>query len=144
MPYSTEVAVSFPLAPEAVYRELINLKRHPLWSSGMVRISRTGPMKVGLHYTATHMVLGREQTSAVEVIQLQENRAIKLRNDTGEIIFTILFRLIPKGKHQTEVICTLEFELIGLALTFARPVIESMAKTRLQGDLETLRAILET
>jgi carbon monoxide dehydrogenase subunit G len=144
MLYTTSVTVTFPQLSERVYEGLIDLDRHPLWNSGMVSLSRSGKMTVGLHYETKSVVLGRTTVAAVEVTQLLENRVVKLRSDTGEIPFSAHFELKPKASGGTTVTCTLEFELAGLALTLARPAIESMAKSRVRGDLEMLRAILSS
>jgi hypothetical protein len=108
-----------------------------------VSISHTGRMREGLRYEVKGMIAGGKVTaSEIEVVRLIPNQEIEVVNYAGLVAYRGMYRLVPRGPHETEVICTLKFEFQNYVLDLARPVIEAMAGARLRGNLEALRAIL--
>jgi uncharacterized protein YndB with AHSA1/START domain len=141
-PYVSVINVEFQSPREQVYRALTALGSFPIWVSGMIRISHTGPMTEGLRYFTENTVAGTTSRYDLEVKQLVPNRRIVLVSEAGLISFTAEYDLddIPEGG--TLVTCQIRFRLQNFVLNLARPAIESMAKARIQADLEGLNIIL--
>jgi hypothetical protein len=142
MVYTTTISVDFPFSRERVYKELIDLGRYPLWNNGMAEISDTAPMKEGMQFTSKNIVVGQENVARITVEKLIPNKEIQMHSDTGIIAFKVRYELLETDNNQTRLVCSLRFELTGIALNFAHGVIESMAKTRLKGNFETLRELM--
>lgn len=140
--YSAQVKVTFHTSRAKAFAGLTDLKRYPLWNSGMVEILFDGMMREGMSYQSKSIVVGQENSTTVQVVRMVKNELIQLQSTGGAIPFTAEYQLTAKANEETEVGCTLQFELKGIALKFAHSVIESMAKTRIKGDLETLRALV--
>jgi uncharacterized protein YndB with AHSA1/START domain len=142
MAYESTINVRIGAAPERVYAELTDLARYPLWNSGMVQITPECRMEIGLQFESKSVVLGRTNHAFVDVIALEKNQLVHLKSKTGMVQFDALYALIAEG-GETNVSCTLTFELKGLTLNFAHSVVEMMAQARIKGDLETLGALIK-
>lgn len=99
-------------------------------------------MREGQHFHTESIVMGRVNRAEVTVVRLTPNREIELRSQTGLVSYQAVFSLAAVAGG-TQVTCGLQFELRGLILDLGRPVIESMAKSRVQADLQTLQLLLE-
>lgn len=142
MTYNVTVTVLFPVSIAKAFDSLSELRRYPLWNSGMVSILYDGAMREGMQYVSKSIVVGKENTATVRIDRFIKNESIKLSSTSGAIPFSAEYRLLAVSDHETEVLCELQFALKGIVLNFAPAVIESMAKSRIRGDLETLRALI--
>ncbi len=142
MIYNTTIKVTFPFPAEMLYAALTDLSRYPLWNSGMISVKPQVNMHEGLLFKSTSIVLGQKNHSVVEVVKLDPDKTIEIKSQSGAIPFVARYDLASLGDQSCEVMCVLEFEITGITLKFALPVIQSMAKARLTGDLETLKALL--
>jgi hypothetical protein len=108
----------------------------------MVRISHTGPMKPGLVYQTTSVVMGMTNNATVEVVELKPDELIVLASKAGLVGFKGEFELTEAGPNSCTVVCRLDFVFSKAVFNLAQPVVETVAKNRIESDLETLRAIL--
>ncbi|MDF2461672.1 MAG: hypothetical protein K0S68_1075 [Candidatus Saccharibacteria bacterium] len=114
-----------------------------MWVSGMLRISHTGTMTEGLRYYTENTVAGTVSRYDIEVTELIPNKRIVLVSETGMITFTADYDLVDAPEGGTHVTCRLRFKFRNFVLNLARPAIESMARARVQTDLEGLNIILK-
>jgi ribosome-associated toxin RatA of RatAB toxin-antitoxin module len=142
MSFLSTTSVVFPLSAEAVFRELSMLDQYPLWNSGMISISKRGPMHEGMLFETASVVLGQTIKSLVEVKHLVPNQEIELVNNTGAITYWALFRFIETSPDHTEVTFTIRFEFKSIVLNLAKPTVEATAANRTKGDLEFLRGLM--
>lgn len=143
MNYFATIKLIFPVATEVLFTELINLNRYQLWNSGLISVSPKIIMKQGLRYKTQSLGVGRVNEAVVVVEQLIKNRALVLTSDSGIISFKTSYVFRETALGTSELTCNLSFDLKRVTLKFAQPVIESMAKARIKGDLETLKALIE-
>lgn len=113
-----------------------------LWNTGVIHISSTGKMTEGMLYETRSAALGQQITAKIRVDRLSEPEQIVIHNDTGAVVFMVTYDLLSKPRNHCHLVCTMDFDLKGIAWQFAHPVIESIAKTRLSSDLQTLRTLL--
>lgn len=109
----------------------------------MISISKKGQMTENMLFETESAVMGRVTRSSIEVVKLESPKTIEMINNAGAIAYHAMYRLISETPGETEVVCMLQFELKSLALNLARPLIEGMAESRLRGNLELLKLLLE-
>lgn len=144
MSYIATIPVSFKSPRHAVYESLIDMGNFPMWVSGMVRISNTGRMTQGLRYSTENMIVGQISRSELLVSELIPDERIVLVSESGLISFRAVYELRDNATGGTDVVVVLKFAFENFVLNLARPAIESMAKARVQADLEMLNVILNT
>jgi uncharacterized protein YndB with AHSA1/START domain len=142
MTYILTVPVHCGCPRSRVYGALVNLKTHPLWNSGMTRISDDGVMYEGMHYEVETAVMGQTSRHDVEVVRLVPDKLVGLFNDSGMVRFQLEYRLADAPDGGTDVTCSFNFQLHNFVLNLGRAAIEEMAETRMRSDLETLCTIL--
>jgi hypothetical protein len=99
-------------------------------------------MSVGLKYFTESLVVGTVSRYDLLVAELVPDRRIVLISESGIITFTSEYELIDGADGGTEVTCVLRFAFKNFVLNMARPAIESMAKSRMQTDLELLNLMM--
>jgi hypothetical protein len=87
--------------------------------------------------------VGQITRSSIEVIKVESPKTIEMINNAGAIAYHSMYRLISEAPGETEVVSMLQFDIKSLVLDLARPVIEAMAESRLRGNLEMLKVLLE-
>jgi ribosome-associated toxin RatA of RatAB toxin-antitoxin module len=142
MSYSAIIPVEFPYPRPKVYEALCDLGSYPQWNSGMISISHLGRMQVGLEYTTKSSVLGKINKSTVRVVEMIPDESIVLDSLAGLIKFRATFQLRELTPGSCALTCSLKFEFSQAVFDLARPVIESIAETRIRTDLEVLRSSL--
>ncbi len=113
-----------------------------MWISGLVRVSNTGRMTEGLRYFSESTVVGQVSRYDLLVSELIPDRRIVLLSESGMISFRATYDLADNAEGGTDVVCVLKFAFENFVLHLARPAVESMAKARMQADLEMLSIIL--
>lgn len=142
MSYLSTISVTLPLPAEELFRELTTLDNYPMWNSGMISISKKGPMHEGMLYETESVVVGQRIKSLVEVKRLVKNQEIELINNTGAITYWALFRLHEAGSGETEVAFTIRFEFKSFILNLAKQTIEATAAQRIKNDLKLLGILM--
>ena len=142
MNYGISVSTIFDIDSKSVFDALCFLDDFPLWHSGMISVSKKGFLKENMLYSTQTVVLGEMNLASVEVTRYEPNSTLELVNNSGIVKYHQLYKLISESPNQTEVVCMMQFDLKTISSNLARPVIENMAETRLQGDMETLRSLL--
>lgn len=137
--YVVSLALKFGCTPERVYELLTDLSTHRRWNKGLIAVSSSERMTTGLHYQTESALVGDAvQRAEIEVVKLVPNKYVELNNEAGLIAYRVTYDLSPLA-NGTMLTCTVQFDVRNFVLNLARPAIESMARSRLQGDLETLR-----
>lgn len=108
----------------------------------MISISHTGLMTESMHYSTETYVSGLINRSEITITRVHPNRMIELYSDTGAIHYRVLYNLVSLSDEETELICTVRFDLHGILMKVTGPVIESMARLRLENDLKSLREMM--
>jgi uncharacterized protein YndB with AHSA1/START domain len=142
VPYVTTIPVTFFSPRHVVYEALTDLGNSPLWINGILRISITGRMSEGLRYHTENLVVGSVSRYNILVNELVPDERIVLVSESGLISFRMTYQLSDQDDGGTKVVCILKFAFENFVLNLARPAVESMAKARIQSDLETLKTIL--
>jgi len=114
----------------------------PRWTSGMQTVTKTsdGPIGVGTTYHSTAKILGRRLEGDAEITAFEADRRIAVR---GAVPFpvTISYALEPVADG-TRVVQTIHAEPGGF-FKLAQPILPTMLKRQGQGDLDTLRDLME-
>lgn len=136
------VSAFIAASPARVFEWLTDLDRMPLWSSGLLEVKRRGKMQPGIVFETRSNVMGQVTSATAEVRSLTPERELELINNTGAILYRAVYRLIPSD-DQTELILWCQIEPRSRVFQLARPLIESLAATRLQADMNMLKALIE-
>ena len=109
----------------------------------MLRVSDDGPLREGLIFESESVLMGNHHNVArIHVSRMLENEEIEMVNEAGAISYRAMYRIIANSPQECELICTIRFEIHNFVLDLARAAIESMARTRLQHDMERLRELI--
>ena len=136
------VSITIAAAPEVIFEWLTDLGRYPLWNAALREVGRKGKMHEGMIVPMKSSVMGKLIESSMEVLRLVPGKDIELINNTGAVPYRAVYRFIPEGK-KTEVVLWCQLEPQSRVFQLARPLVESLAKARLSGDLESLKALIE-
>ncbi len=108
----------------------------------MVSLTPAEPMREGMRFRSVTRVCCITNRTTVAVERLIPEQWIELVSKTGLISFRAVYTFVEISSAQTEVICTLRFEFNGFIFNAPRPIIESMAQTRVYRDLTSLCALI--
>jgi hypothetical protein len=136
------VSTTIKASAEVVFEWLIDLDRYPLWNASLREVGRGGRMHEGMIVPMKSLVMGKPVESSMEVVRLVPGKDIELLNNTGAVPYRAVYRFIPEGA-QTEIVLWCQIEPQSRVFQLARPLIESLAKARLSGDLASLKALIE-
>ena len=127
---------------ELVFDFLSDLDKHLQWITGMTYVHPRGRLRVGMEYVGKNSALGRELVSRVRVMRMEENRLIEFESVSRPMESVIQFENLPRNGG-TQVIATLVLKSQHPVFGLARPLLESLAITRLEADLRNLKALVE-
>ena len=136
------VSVTIQASPEVIFEWLTDLDRYLLWNAALREVGRRGKMHEGMIVPMKSVVMGKQIESSMEVVRLVPGKDIELLNNTGAVPYRAVYRFIPEG-DRTEVVLWCQLEPQSRVFALARPLIESLAKARLSGDLEMIKALIE-
>ncbi len=140
--YSLSFFDDFPCAVEPLFDLMTDLTRFHLWNTNTLAITEAPRMHKGLAYTAQTVTAGQLSKSRVQVTDLIPNQEIHLTNNAGAVSYDALLLFEPTGHDRTRVTCKMRFTLSSGLIDAARPVIETMAETRIRSNWQILRALL--
>ncbi len=140
--YLTTIKVTLPADRATVFTAMCDTSRYPLWNSGMKHISVTKPLEKGMQYQTETILAGHVIQAYVEITRLIPNEAIEFTSESGALSYKALFTFQDIDGGHTQVSCTLQFQFRSFVIDLARPVIESMAQTRVRGNLESLAVLI--
>jgi len=82
--------------------------------------------------------------SKVHIVKLVPNELIEMKSNGGAVAYWAQYQFIESSKGITDLICIVEFEPKSIVLSFANAIVSEIARARIEGDLKTLRALIET
>ncbi len=113
-----------------------------MWTTGVEQVSQTGTLTAGLQYEVVTRITAMKLVSKIRVAELVQNKLIVLVNQNGAVRYQISYDFETDATNDTRVTCRLGFEFSNIVFDLAQSVIETMARDRLQADLERLRELL--
>jgi uncharacterized membrane protein len=125
-----------------VFAVLSDPSNTPKWSSGMQTITKTsdGPIGVGSTYHSTAKLLGRRVEGDSKVLEFEADRRIAVAG-TSPFPVTITYA-VTSADGGTRVEQTVDAEPAGF-FKLAQPLLATMMKRQVQGDLDTFRDLME-
>jgi len=135
-----DLVVNAPV--ERVFDFISDLDRHLQWITGLTYVSRTGKLEVGMEYLSKNSALGRELIGQQRVLRVEPNRAVEIESRARPLESVIEFNT-TEFKGSTRVSATLLVRSDHPVFGLARPLLESLMTSRLEGDLRNLKALVE-
>ncbi len=136
----SSVVINRPV--EEVFAVLSNVENNPKWSSGFLEAKKTseGPIGVGTTWRAVQKGLGQRIEAEVEVTEYEPNRKCTQKGKSPfPVELHMAFESVEGG---TRVNVRLEGEPGGF-FKLAEPLVKSMAKRNIEGDLANLKDLME-
>jgi len=128
---------------DEVFAEVINVENYPKWSSAAHEVKKTseGPIGKGTTWRGYGKFLGKRIEIAMEVTEFEPNRKYGWESKSGPfpVRGVTTFQDIDGG---TRVDTTVEAEIGGF-FNLAEPLVVGMGKRQYQGDLQTLKDLME-
>lgn len=139
-----EVSTSIDADSDAVFDFLSNFENNPRWQSGVVEATKTtaGEVGVGTRFQQVSSFLGKRIETRFEVTELQPGERIRYESTEGTFPIHIT-RAVEPGPNGTVVHATIEGEPSGV-FSIAAPLLERLAKHRIQGDYRTVQTLFES
>lgn len=128
---------------EDVFAVLSNVENNPKWSSAALEAKQTSPGPIGVGTTARFVgkFLGRRIESDSVITEFEANRKFSFESKSGP--FPIKgSNTVEQIEGGTRVTATFDVEPGGF-FKLAEPLVISMAKRQLQGDLDNLKDLME-
>lgn len=144
MAYSITFSVMYDAPPEVVYEAFCDLDSYPQWIAGAHNLTKRGPLKENMLYEYDSVVGDDITHFQVEVIALEKNHSVELLAKSNTLSYHARHIFLSEQPGQTELACMLQVDLPSFMLKLGRPVVESMVETRVRGNFEALKAMLET
>jgi uncharacterized membrane protein len=134
-----EITINRPL-PE-VWNFLMDIANYPMWQSGLVEVHSSNGMQVGSIITFTSVGMGRKFNLKAKVVGNNGHSSYQAVSNRGPVTFTALYVLTAKGdktlmQMKTELETSIVFKL-------AESTLQSISDAKTEGDLKSLRALLE-
>lgn len=143
MAYQVTIPVDFACSPRTVYEALADIGRYPEWVSNMRSVSHNGAMHPGLHYVTVTEVLGRTNRTEAVVKKMVQDRLITVQSRAGLVNFTAEYHLAETANSHCRLTLHIQMSFSPAIFNLARPVVEAVAESRIRGELENLRTVLE-
>jgi hypothetical protein len=125
-----------------VYELVSELKYHARWIAGVTYLSSDARLEPGLRYESVTVAMGSEMAGRHIVRQVVEPQMVEIYNVTGPLESTIQYTLAG-DEAGTKVTCSFwiwsNHPVFGLAM----PLVEMLARTRIEGDLKNLKVFAE-
>jgi len=138
-----EISTTIKRPVEDVWAVISNVENNPKWSSAALEAKQTSPGPIGVGTTARFVgkFLGRRIESDSVVTEFEANRKYSFESKSGP--FPIKgSNTVEQIEGGTRVTATFDVEPGGF-FKLAEPLAISMAKRQLQGDLDTLKDLME-
>jgi len=141
---SFEMTVEIDRPLEEVFAFLCDLENDPRWRREWVDAKRTskGPIGVGTTTSLFAKVLGRRIEAVYEVTEYDPSRAVSWKTVSGPLPLTF-WRNVEGDGQGTRATLGYTGDFRGLR-GLLRPLIVSIGKRALRGDLPTLKQRLES
>lgn len=138
-----EISTTIKRPVEDVWAVISNVENNPKWSSAALEAKQTSPGPIGVGTTARFVgkFLGRRIQSDSVVTEFEANRKYSFESKSGP--FPIKgSNTVEQIEGGTRVTATFDVEPGGF-FKLAEPLVMSMAKRQLQGDLDNLKDLME-
>jgi uncharacterized protein YndB with AHSA1/START domain len=141
---SSQVTIRIEIAAgqAEVFEYLANLKAHKRWNSSLQELSSTERLKLGTTYESTSIVLGKTNISRNRVTEFDEGHELRIQNDSGPLTYDVCYKLEADG-GKTIMVCECEISGHVSFFNLAAPLLEYMAETKMEADLNALRVLVE-
>ena len=138
-----EHTVTVKRPAEEVFAYLADVRHLPQWQDGVVEV-RTDDDKtrVGSRFVEVRSFLGKRIESTIEIVAYEPSRLFTIKVIEGPIPFEVRHTIEPEG-DATRVDVVGEGEPGGF-FKLADPLVERAVRRELEGNLATLKDILET
>jgi uncharacterized protein YndB with AHSA1/START domain len=137
-----EVSTMVQRPIEEVFAVLSDASNTPKWSSGMQTVAKTsdGPTGVGTTYHYTSKLFGRRLEGDSKVTAYETDRRLAVASTAPfPVTITMAMEQVDGG---TRVEQTVDAEPGGF-FKLAQPLLSTMMKRQVQGDLETFRDLMD-
>ena len=139
--FEISTVINRPL--EEVFAVMSNTENILKWQSGTIEAEKTsdGPIGVGTTGRSVSRFLGRRIESESEFTEYELNRKFVFKSKSGPIQFEVrmTFERVEGG---TRINTKFEAEIGGF-FKLAEPLVVSMGKRQLEGDLANLKDLME-
>ncbi len=138
-----EISTTIKRPVEDVWAVISNVENNPKWSSAALEAKQTSPGPIGVGTTARFVgkFLGRRIESESVVTEFEPNRKYSFESKSGP--FPIKgSNTVEQIEGGTRVTAAFDVEPGGF-FKLAEPLVMSMAKRQLQGDLDNLKDLME-
>ena len=139
--FKTSIVIQRPV--ETVFAMVSNYQNSSLWVSGALehRKITPGPLGVGTVIRTAGHFMGQRVEATRTVVAYEPNARYGFRSAYRQVPFTttFVFKSLPNG---TQLTATVEGEPTGLYKA-AMPLILSLIREQLEGDLHRLKKLLE-
>jgi uncharacterized membrane protein len=139
--FKTSIVIHRPV--ETVFALVSNYQNSPLWVTGALehRKMSPGPIGVGTVIRTVGHFMGQRVETTRTVIAYEPNARYAFRSEYRQVPFTITLVFEPL-RNGTQLTATVEGEPAGLYKA-AMPLILSLIRQQLDGDLRRLKKLLE-
>lgn len=138
-----EISTVIKRPTEEVFAVMSNAENILKWQSGTIEAEKTsdGPIGVGTTWRSVSRFLGRRIESESEFTEYELNRKLGFKSKSGPIQFEsrMTFERVEGG---TRINTKFEAEIGGF-FKLAEPLVVSMGKRQLEGDLANLKDLME-
>lgn len=138
-----EISTVIKRPTEEVFAVMSNAENISKWQSGTIEAEKTsdGPIGVGTTWRSVSRFLGRRIESESEFTEYELNRKLGFKSKSGPIQFEVrmTFERVEGG---TRINTKFEAEIGGF-FKLAEPLVMSMGKRQLEGDLANLKDLME-
>lgn len=138
-----EISTVIKRPTEEVFAVMSNAENILKWQSGTIEAEKTsdGPIGVGTTGRSVSRFLGRRIESESEFTEYELNRKLAFKSKSGPIQFEVrmTFERVEGG---TRINTKFEAEIGGF-FKLAEPLVMSMGKRQLEGDLANLKDLME-
>ena len=138
-----EISTTIKRTVEDVWAVISNVENNPKWSSAALEAKQTSPGPIGVGTTARFVgkFLGRRIESDSVVTEFEANRKYSFESKSGPFPIKGSYT-VEHTEGGTRVTATFDVEPGGF-FKLAEPLMMSMAKRQLQGDLDNLKDLME-
>ena len=138
----TRVQIKIGRPPAEVFRFITDPKNATLWQSAVAEVEAQPGLPAGSSGTVVTQALGQRVTSKFQVLENDGHSFYHARSSQGPVQFNTTQLVEPDGDAGSKV--TIETKIdAGMIFRLAETALESIARARFEGDLQTLKTILE-
>jgi uncharacterized protein YndB with AHSA1/START domain len=136
------VMVDRPVAE--VWTYITDPDRAPEWQASAIEVKREspGPIAVGSRWTEVRKFLGKRIDQTMEVTELEPERAFSLKARSGPVPIEVR-HTFSAADGRTRIQVDFKGEPGGF-FKLAEPLVVRTAQRQFQGDLDTLKDLLES